>query len=250
MNPAYGIAARRVLMENPPGAGGLAGHTVPEWDPKRVIGGTGFNAETVPVEVHDDTGALVKYPTGDGAYRPSHMEVVESWRRDPIAYPNAYSFRMNLSKPLREVFCIEIVEINLPNVDATPPVHREYLILNGTIRGANNNFTPQPELPKDRQLHTMVAHSSNDPNIDRSAAAWNNTNRPQLDDYAFGRFPYDSTKPFQYWKREGWHRKMFAPTPIRNLGALEFSVCDVYGTPYDFAASEEWSCTLQIYSKA
>ena len=253
MNPNYGISARRSIMQNAPGAGGFAGHTVPLSDPNRVVGGSGMNMETNPVRVHDDSGAVVDFPTYDGTYRPAHLEVVESWRRDPVAFPTADTFRLNFSKPLRSVFAIEVMEINVPNVDAVAPQHREFLLCNGLNtepEPGRYRFIPQGSIPKDRSLHTMSAHTSNDPNIDRSAPLWDNTKRMQLDDFAFARLPYDSTEPFQHFDRNGWKRTTWFPTPIDRLDGLEFALLDVYGVPYDFAANEEWSATLLILSKA
>lgn len=255
MNPNYGIAARRNLMAFPPGAGGFAGHTVPLADPNRVVGSSGFNAETNPVRVHNDAGHLVDFPTHDGTYRPAHFEVVQSWRRDPVVYPNPFSFRLNFSKPLYEVFGIEIVEINVPNIDVVVPANREFLLLNGTLTekspgSGDFRFDGQRDIPKDRSLHTMIAHSANDPNVDRSGPAWDDANHLQLDDFAFARFSYDATAAFQYWKREGWHRTTWFPTPITRLEGLDLCLSDVFGVPYDIPANEEWSATFQIFSKS
>lgn len=245
-NSYKGASARRNLMMQPIGAGGFASSTVDPAQVDRVVGAMGLNSETSPVIYHDDEGRPQKR-TLDGTFRPAHMEVVKSWRRDPDNYINT-SFRLSFSKPMRGVECIELLEINLPNVDATPPANREYLLLLGLI-DQNGDFVPQQNLPKDFSLHTMVADSANDPGVAKSSAAWQLAQQMQLDDYALFIGTYDSTKALQYWKREGWHRKIFFPTPISELANLEFTLMDSQGTLYDMASADEWSATLQIYSQ-
>lgn len=247
MSSTYrGASARRNLLSQPIGAGGFASSTVDQAHVERVVGALGYNTETNPVVYHDDTGQPQRRVL-DGTFRPPHMEVVESWRRDPDNYINT-SFRMSFSKPLRNVECIELLEINVPNVLVTPPANREYLLLLGLV-GGNGELVPQANLAKDFSLHTMLADSANDPNVDKSSVAWQLAQRMQLDDYALFRGCYDSTKPFQYWKREGWHRKIFFPTPVRELATLEFTLMDPQGILYDMDPTDEWSATLQIYSQ-
>lgn len=261
-NQYRGASARRILLSDAPGAGGFAGHSVPLADPNRVVGGSGFNAETNPVRVHNDEGQVIEYPRQDGTYRPAHFEVVESWRRDPIAFPDPHTFRLKFSKPLLGVFALEVLEINVPNVDggATNPANREFLLLNGLLKavaipavdggGTRYNFQPQDQIPKDRSFHTMITHNANDPNVDRSDAAWDIVDHVQLDDYALGRYQYDSTKPYQHWNRTGWHRKTWFPTIIDQLDYLDFALADPLGNAYIMTTGAEWSATLQIFSKS
>ena len=211
--------------------------------------GIGPNLETNPVVVYNDEGRAIPVPTKDGTYRPAHFEVVQSFRRDPDVYPDAFSFRLNLSKPLRNVFCIEVMELNLPNADSTAPAHREFLILNGTMvsEGGGYKFRPQP-LSRDLSFHTATTYTPNSDKA-RSADSLAASNIPALDDYALGRYKYDSTANLQHWNRSGWKRTTWFPTPVAALDYIELSVVDPLGVPYDFAADEEWSCTLQILSQ-
>ncbi len=206
-----------------------------------MVGNVGYNSETNPVTVHSDEGKEVEYPTGAG-WKPPHMEVVESWRRDTQAYPLVSSFRVDFSVPLHSVFCIEILEMNLPNVSSTKPAYREFLLLNGLFDGTKG-FIPQREISKDRTYHTMkgTGYGSN-PNVVGDFT---------YNEYAFGRFKYDENAGMQYWCRNGWHRKTFFPTPIPILASLDLSIADARGAPYDFGEedNDEWSATFQIFAK-
>lgn len=250
----YGFCADRDLETA--GAGGLAANTVPLSSSERVVGGMGLNSETSQVRVHNEAGKEVKVPTNDGLYKPPHFEVVQSWRRDPITYPDPRTFRLKFAKPLVDVFMIEVGEINVPNVAATPPPNREFLLLNGLMRqksagsGGGYTFTPQREIDQTRSLHTMLTHNANDPGVDRSAVAWDATRYFEIDNYALARFNYDPTEPHQFHDREGWNRRTWFAHPIRRLEGLEFTLGDVHGDLYDMPTDENWSATLQIYSKA
>ena len=234
--------------------GGHAGAGVNPSDHANAVGNLGLNVETNPTVVHDDEGRAVYFPRGDGLYRPAHFEVVSSMRRDPDVYPNAYSFRLKFQKPLRYVFAIEVLEINVPNVETTAPANREFLLLNGLVteQGGNFSFRPQDSIPKDRSFHTMLIHNADDRDLtdnNRSVESVAAKDLFPLDDYALGRYKYDATAPFQYWNRSGWHRKTWFPTPLARLDFLDFSMLDTTGVPYDFAEGDEWSATLQIFSK-
>ena len=243
----HGASSRRLLQQLPPGSGGFAARTVPASDAFRVVGDIGNNVETSHVIVHDDEGRVVNYPSVSGDYRPAHFEVVRSYRRDPDIYADAATFRLKFSKPLKSVFVIEVLEINVPNA-TVPPAHREYLLLNGLF-DSNGKYHPQANIPKDLSYHTMITHNANDPGVDRSPASNDAVDLYPYDDYVFGRFKYDSTASFQYWHRHGYHRKTFFPTPIPSLDYLDFSLADPEGTIYDIPAAQEWSATLQIFSK-
>jgi hypothetical protein len=244
----HSAASRRLLQRVPPGAGGFAGQSVEPSNVANTMGGSGINVETSPVVVHDDEGRMIPFPKGDGTYRPAHFEVIHSSRRNPDIYEFPDSFRLKFSKPLRGVFAIQLLEVNLPNVDATAPDDREFLILNGLI-DTNGKFRPQENLPKDRSFHTMMMHDANDPGVVRSAASNAAIDIFQYDDYAFGRFAYDPTKALQHWNRSGWHRTTWFPTPVNTLDYIDFSVADANGNAYDFAPGDNWSATMMIFSK-
>lgn len=241
-------------MQTPIGAGGFAAHTVPLADPNRVVGASGFNAETNPTMARDDAGNVIDFPTQDGTYRPAHFEVVQSWRRDETTYPDPWTFRLNFANPLREVHAIEVVSLNVPNVDGgnPEPAFREFLLLNGLLRETSSGsgeyrFRGQENIAKDRSFHTMVAHNMSDPNVDHGGTDLDNL---QLDDSALGRFQYDSTAPFQYWRSSGGIRQTtWFPTPITRLAHLEFTLADTFGEPYLMNTAENWTATLQIFSK-
>lgn len=239
---------RQQLLSGVPGAGGFAGRTVPLSNPNSVVGYMGANNETNPIEVRDDTGSVIDFPARDGTYRPPHFEVVESWRRSTTQYPSPSSFRMRFQKPLSEVLAIEVLELNVPNVDAVVPPNREFLVLNGLLEAKDDgsyNFAPQRNLLDQHTFSTMVAHDSNDPSASYNTGA----DYLQYSDFALLRKCYDSTAPFQYWKREGWHRKTWFVEPVKRLDYLDLSLATVFGDPYDIADDEDWSMTLQVLCK-
>lgn len=255
MNTGQRASSRQILMSNPPGAGGFAAHTVPLANPNRVVGGAGYNSETNPVIPHRGDGSVVKMPEYDGTYRPAHYEVVQSWRRDPISFPEPYTLRLAFSKPMKNVFAIELLEMNAPNVagGSPDPAYREFLLLNGLMRNVDGEykFSPQGNIPKDRSFHTMVAHNANDPSVDRSDPAWDDVDYLQLDDYALARFPYDASKSMQHWKHGGgFHQVTFFPTPLMTLEYLDLTLADPRGDPYMMDTAEGWSATLEILSTA
>jgi hypothetical protein len=246
-NQFHSAASRRLLNNLSGVSGGQAAHSVEPSSFTRTIGGMGTNVETNPVVVHDDEGRMVAFPNGDGSYRPAHFEVVHSTRRDPDIY-EANSFRLKFSKPLKYVFAIEVLEINVPNVDTTAPADREFLLLNG-LYDAQGKFRPQDNVPKDRSFHTMITHNTNDPGVVRSSDSNDAVDRYPYDDYALGRYKYDASATFQFWCRSGWHRKTWFPTPIPTLDYLDLSLADANGTLYDIDPTDNWSATLQIFSK-
>ena len=237
---------RRMVQEYPQGTGGFAAKTVQK--NANTINGVGTSTDNNPIVVHDDEGRMVPFPNSTGIYRPAHFEVVHSMRRDPDIFPRASSFRLKFSKPLRVVFAIEILQLNVPNVDSTPPENREFLVLNGLFNN-QGKFVPQQNINKDRSFHTMITHNTNDPSVNRSAASNNAVDIFPYDDYALGRFFYDATEPFQKFNRSGWHRKTWFPTPLDKLDYLELTLADASGNEYDFPTGENWTATLQIFSK-
>lgn len=234
--------ARRALLSNPAGAGGIAGQSITAGD---YIGPMGFNgSEHNPRSVRDDTGAVVQYPVGDGSFKPPTIVVVQSWRRNTDEYPLPTSFRLNLPQTLRSVVGIEVLELNVPNVAGAVPDHREFLLLNGILRGST--FTPQRTLGENNlAFQTMVANTSKDP----SATVTDDANHLQLDDYALLRMPYDSSKALQYYSRDGWHRKSLFAHPMDKLTYLDFTLATVFGEAYAMNAAHEWSATIQIFCK-
>jgi len=251
MTTPFSQQGRALLNAYPLGAGGFAARGVAPSHPYNTLGHLGVNVETNPRVVHDDTGRAVDSPGRDGTYKPPTLVVVESWRRDPVSYPNNYSFRLNFPRPLRDVEAIEVLEVNVPNVASTPPDHREFLLVNGLVvpKDATFVFTPQRAVAETLAFGTMVANTANDPNIDRSAVAWDDTDHFQLDDHAFIRLPYKTTDPMQYFTRDGWHRKSWFAHPIPCLNYLDFALTTVFGEPYDLPTAAEWSATLQIICK-
>lgn len=236
-NPFRGSFHERQMLSIPPGAGGFAGRTVPLADPNRVVGSMGLNTETSPIEVRDDTGAIVPFPQHDGTFRPPDFVVVESWRRNRTEYPSPASFQLRMQNPKREVLAIDVLELNFPNVDSTVPTNREFLLLNGLVK--DGTYSPQANIPR-HSFEVMLEEP-------KTTATLANTY--QYDTSALWRGAYDSTLSFQHWKREGWHRKTWFPEPIDRLTHLEFTVVDPQGTLYDFPTDSEWSATLQIFCK-
>jgi hypothetical protein len=247
-------ANRRVLQSNPVGAGGLTGLSVPLSDPNRTVGSIGFNHETNPMQPQSDNGQIVQFPKQDGTTRQAHFEVVQSWRRDLDNYPDPWTFRLKFANPLREVYAIEVLSVNVPNVDVgnPDPQFREFLLLNGLLRqttptSGEYRFRPQENIARTHSYSTMVPHNFNDPNVNYGGTDADNL---QLDDAAFGRFQYDASRPFQYWRSEGgYHQTTWFVTPIPKLAFLDFTLADCFGAPYEMNATENWTATLQIISK-
>ena len=235
-------------------AGGYAGRTIDEAYVAQELaarGNIGFNAETSTAIVpHDDEGSVVLFPVREGGYKPPHFEVVRSARRNPQVYPNASSFRLKFSKPLKSVFAIEVLDINVPNVDSTVPVDREFLLVNGLF-DSDGNFKAQENIGGGAGIfNAMMTHDTNDPGVVRNAASTAANSLYNWDSHALASFDYDATKSFQSWSRDGWHRTRYFATPVQNLDYLDLSLVDPEGNQYDFAVNEEWKCTLQIICKA
>ena len=245
-----GPSSRRIDMLAQGQSGGGAGKGVSR---DVIVGNIGLNVENSPIVAHDDEGRAVQFPSNDGTYRPAHFERVHSYRRDPDVYADPFTFRLKFSKPLFKVFAIEMVELNLPNVDATAPAHREVMILNGLLKtndgGSTYSFHPQDSLKGENTFNTMVTHNAGDPYVSRTAASETAVDHFHFDDSAFGAFPYDSNNAAQQFRRNGWHNKLWFPSTIPRLDYLDFAVVDSVGDPYDFPTNSEWSATLQIISK-
>uniref|UniRef100_A0A6C0IV31 Uncharacterized protein n=1 Tax=viral metagenome TaxID=1070528 RepID=A0A6C0IV31_9ZZZZ len=221
-------------FSQPIGAGGFASHTASAF-------------ETNPVRYHNQEGVSLSFPT-DGTYRPHHFEVVESFRRNPDKFLNT-SFRLAFSKPLHSVRSIELMELNIPNVAATPPAHREYLLLFGLYNGVTGLFEPQRNLHHNGPYHSMISDDHYDPSVDRTTnPAWSFALSTPLCDYAIFRGHYDSAAVLQWADVSDFRRTMFFPSPI-DLAYLEFTLMDPLGNLYDMDPADEWSTTLQIDSQ-
>lgn len=233
-------------------AGGFAGRTIDDTFVSRELaarGGSGFNAETATsVTPHDDEGNAVLYPVPGGGYRKPHFEVVRSLRRDIDTYPNANSFRLKFSQPLKSVFAIQVMDIIVPNVDSTVPLHNEFLLVNGLFDTAGT-FSAQGNISGDRLFHSTMTHNANDSAVVRSAGSTAANNLFQWDSYALASFEYDASRGHQSWSRDGWHRTLFFEKPLGQLDFIDLSLVDQTGARYDFTANEEWKCTLQIFCK-
>ena len=203
-------------------------------------GGVGYENQNTPVCTYDQAGKAV-FPLPPNAQQ-AHNFVVKSRKRRVGSFASQHTFSLSLGSTLDNVFAMEIVRANLPNVDAAEPEDGEIMICTA-LMDSDGYFNSQNKVSGQLYQDTL-RHDADNP--DGTSA---NADAQAFEDSCLLRYAYDSTRPRQYWSNLAYRRMRFFKTPVNKLKTLEFTVIDPTGVPYDFPADKEWTAELVIYCK-
>jgi len=202
---------------NPAGMPQFHTHRAPGLHSPWPGGALGIDAQTSPIVPIDQSGKEHLLPK-DSTFKPPVVVCVDSEDRDIVAYPDPTFFRLRFPKPMRGVFSIELLNLQIPNANSAP----------------TDNFIllKSPELSR-----FEVMHSTN-----TTAGEPANSNIAE----AFAKIPYVTTLPYQvFTRRELIMKKYFSP-PEDKLLELTFELTDKYGDRYGMALDENWTACLEI----
>lgn len=197
--------------------------------------------ESNPIQVFSNTNPTMPICHGFHVNPPVTLHVDSAWR-DTAAYPSPGWFRVLLPNPLKGVISIELVQLNVPNVNATAPPGRYFWVAFGLCNGnAPNTFRGNADFRGGTSMFT--AGLSN--NI-----GYGSTAEPIVAPYAIGKFNYDPLLSFQSWER-GEMRFIYWPKPAREtLNYIDLSLVARNGIPYDIGSFDSWSASFEIICKS
>ena len=190
-----------------------------------------------PIRPIDQTGRQVAIPK-EPTFKPPYLAHFDSEDRDQQAHIPPSSFRLNFDKPLRGVFSIEVLTLNIPNtLGDVPPDGRYFWLALGLTR-PNNVFQRTGCFKGDGIFHTLR-------NTDNTPGAAQRT----FGEFALARLEYITGSPFQFFqKRELRMIKHFFPMEEK-IGSIELALIDRNGVPYDMDPDESWHGSLEIVCK-